>query len=87
MPWLHLVLSLETLITGQFIERLNSKLVRFTNGEASRVLAAFRCAQFLIPVTNYEGATQAGSFRHGEKQFVSWLHLVLSLVTLITGLN
>ena len=37
------------------------------------------------PGANYEGATQAGSFRHGEKQFVSWLHLVLSLVTLITG--
>ena len=28
-----------------------------------------------LSLGNYEGSTQAGSWRHGEKQFVCWLHL------------
>ena len=42
--------------------------------EKIRVLAAFRRLKSLSR-DNYEGSTQAGSWRHGEKQFVSWLHL------------
>ena len=42
--------------------------------EAIRVLAAFRKFKSLSR-DNYEGSTQAGSWRHGKKQFVSWLHL------------
>ena len=42
--------------------------------EAIRVLAAFRRFKSLSR-GNYEGSTQAGSWRHGKKQVVSWLHL------------
>ena len=44
------------------------------NGEAIRVLAAFRRFRSLSR-GNYEGSTQAESWPNGEKQVVSWLHL------------